>query len=876
VSDHDAPDAEQSSEEKRAEQTKKEIAYYKRRIDELAGENLNIDYQISGLRHELKQKRQGFALLSELQLSIGAEKQTSSIFEKTIGKINATLGMDRTAVLVATDQPHTYRPAHWTGFPDTASARLASATFEFPPSFADGTGLLLVHKKSETTPLAVELQTAFELPGFICLPVMGESGPIGLLLSGRIREAKPLYPPLDQGDVDTFTSIAGLISTVVKNMRIAVLEEMDRLKTDFFANISHEFRTPITLTLGPLEGIRAGRYGEVPEAVRAQISVMQRSQNRLLGLVNQILDLAKLEAGKLALEAVRVNDMNRFIEARVAQFRSMAEKRELTLDTRFDPAVQGADLYLDLDKLDKVVFNLLSNAHKFTKQGRIEVRTEIAGGVFRLVVKDTGIGIKADQLPAIFDRFRQADGSASREYAGTGIGLALVKEVIELHGGEVTVHSEYGKGTTFTVSIPLGSAHLDPSCIVDRTANDDAESETVTEDAVSLREGSGHGDGEDLANATATAARDSGKATVLYVDDNGDLREYVRDLLAEHYNVFLAVNGKDGLDKALLYKPDLILSDLMMPVMTGAELCKHVRQTPELKGLPFVLLTAKSTLESKVGGLEEGADDYLTKPFAEAELLARIKNLVSLRKNQARLKGELLAARAIQQSLLPASRLAFDRIEIDALYHPSEELSGDFYDVIETPNALYFYLADVTSHGTAAAQVTYLLRGIVREALAANRFSSLSELMVDLNTQYARAGLDYDVATQLVRLDTKTAVMEYVLASAPPALLVRDGAKSILQAAAGAALSARPLASDAAGYEQGVVSLKAGDHVYFFTDGAYEFSADGRPFGRRRLYALLESANKPSWRADVLEAFETAKGGSSFEDDVTLLRLSIS
>jgi K+-sensing histidine kinase KdpD len=333
----------------------RELDYYKRQVDVLAGESLRLDYTISGLRHEIKQKRQGFALLSELQQSIGVHKEITSIFDVTIKSINSTLGMDRTVVLAPTHRENFYRPSQWLGFRAESASRLASLTVEFPPAFSQGHGLLMVNRTSESNPLIETLREAFELPYFICVAVMVEQAPIGLLLSGRLKEAKPLYPPLDQGDVDTVQAIAGLISTSVQNMRVAVLTEMDRLKTEFFANISHEFRTPITLTLGPLEQILIGHHGEISSAIRDQLLVMLRNQQRLLALINQILDLARLEAGGTQLKAAPIPDLNRFIEERAAQFRSIAEKRGLEVMISLDPRLRAAEVFLDAEKFDRLL-----------------------------------------------------------------------------------------------------------------------------------------------------------------------------------------------------------------------------------------------------------------------------------------------------------------------------------------------------------------------------------------------------------------------------------------------------------------------------------------------------------------------------------------
>jgi adenylate cyclase len=609
------------------ESLRKQRDFYKRRIDELAGANLRLDFTGSGLRHELKQKRQGFALLSELQQTIGANKEISAIFEIAIQAINTTLGMDRTVVLVQGQNEDCYTPSQWFGFHAVATEAFSRLSIRFPPEFRTGAGLLVVNKATEPTALIEEIRQAFDLPYFVCSPVMVEDAPIGLLLSGRLKQAQPLYPPLDQGDADTFQAITGLISACVGNLRVGVLEETDRLKTEFFANISHEFRTPITLTLGPLEGILTGRYGEASDTIRDQVQVMQRNQERLLGLVNQILDLAKLEAGGMPLKASPMPDMNRYVEERVSQFRSTAEKLEIELRVSLDPRVRGADLFIDRETFDKLLLNLMSNAHKFTKEGYVEVSTAIDGDSFCLTVTDTGVGIKADQLPHIFDRFRQADGGVSREFGGTGLGLAWVKEIAKLHGGDVTVHSQYGKGSSFRVSIPLGKAHLDPASVVEFTDEDLSTLSSSYKVLILSEEGTDR-EGVDHLNQKTEAAFDKAKQTILYAEDNSDLRNYIRDLLSKDYNVFLAVDGRDGMEKAGKYKPDLVLTDHMMPQMSGRDLLHAIRGDPELCSIPVIFLTARAGSEARIESLDAGADDYIAKPFDEAELIVRIRNVL--------------------------------------------------------------------------------------------------------------------------------------------------------------------------------------------------------------------------------------------------------
>jgi signal transduction histidine kinase/CheY-like chemotaxis protein/class 3 adenylate cyclase len=619
------------------DEIRKELAYYRRHIDEVAGENLKLTYMISGLRHELTQKRQGFALLSELQPRVGADKQLSSIFRTTIEAINSTLGMERTLVLAQTEREHHYRPTHWLGFRVDAADQLAALELEMPHEFAAATGALIVNRATPPTPLIERIRVALNLPFFIAVPVLGHDAPIGILLSGRLKEVKPLSPPLDEGDLDTFQAIAGLISASVRNMRLAVLEEMDRLKTDFFANISHEFRTPITLTIGPLEQLQAGRYGELSPPAVEQVAIMRRNQERLLALVTQILDLAKLEAGEMDLRAAHTTDVNRLVEERATQFRSAAEKRGVALRVSLDPKLAGADLYLDREQLDKLLFNLLSNALRFTKAGSIDVATALHEDAFRLTVSDTGIGIKEDQLPYIFDRFRQSDSSESREYAGTGIGLALVQEIAKLHGGSVSVTSQYGRGSTFRVTIPLGRQHLDPGSVIEATDEELSMGAPGTRTADVVVEGAADREGAGAANARAEAAYDPERQTILYAEDNADLRLHLRDLLADEYNVFLAVDGRDGLETARRYRPDLIITDQMMPNMSGRDLLHAIRADAELRRTPVIFLTARVGSDARIASLDAGADDYLGKPFHQGELMARVRNLLRARSQERQL-----------------------------------------------------------------------------------------------------------------------------------------------------------------------------------------------------------------------------------------------
>lgn len=430
------------------------------------------------------------------------------------------------------------------------------------------------------------------------------------------------------------------------------LLELDRLKTEFFQNISHEFRTPLTLTIGPLES--AVQHQKDLPLEQAKIAL--RNCRRLLRLVNQLLNLQRLDAGRMQ-PTFRPCNFIEFVEQTVETFRPYCEKKGLKLETSISPC---SPLYLDLEKFDKVLYNLLSNAMKFTNPpGSITVSVEQSGNYCMLRVKDTGIGIRNDQIPHLFERFRQAEGSVSRSYEGSGLGLALAKELVQIHGGQITVESVYGQGSTFTVWLPIGCSHLPPDQIIEvptgvmpsRLEVELADLEVETEidnpdeylkiveaemETGELIRTANQGNIEPKALTYATAKR---HPLILMVDDNPDLRHYVAGILKEqHYLTILARNGAEGFQMAQKYQPDLIVADLMMPLVSGLDLIRMVRESEKLKGIPIILLTAKVDEDTRIEGVEQGADAYLGKPFNDRELLALVHNLLALKENERRVK----------------------------------------------------------------------------------------------------------------------------------------------------------------------------------------------------------------------------------------------
>ncbi|MBK9098683.1 MAG: response regulator [bacterium] len=404
----------------------------------------------------------------------------------------------------------------------------------------------------------------------------------------------------------------------LSKLEASKMHEVDEIKTRFFTNISHEFRTPLTLILGPAKNVLEST--QEPKT-KHDVSLIKRNAGRLLGLVNQLLDISKLESGNMKLQTASMNIIP-LLKGLVLSFSSFAERKRITL--KFSSAENEIMIYLDKDKFEKIITNILSNALKFTPEGgSVEVEARRGKGSNNIEISDTGIGIPADRIDKIFDRFYQVDGSHTREHEGTGIGLSLTKELIELHKGKISVESEPGKESTFTISLPLGKDHLRPEeiCEPDEEKEYEKEISETEQEEESKPEG-----------IRAGLIEKDSFPLLLIVEDNSDVRSYIKDSLKTDYRIIEAVDGEDGLNKSIENLPDLIVSDVMMPKMDGFKLCEKIKTDERTSHVPVILLTAKAAKEDKLAGFETGADEYLMKPFDTDELQSRIKNLIEQRK----------------------------------------------------------------------------------------------------------------------------------------------------------------------------------------------------------------------------------------------------
>jgi signal transduction histidine kinase/DNA-binding response OmpR family regulator len=487
----------------------------------------------------------------------------------------------------------------------------------------------------------------------VLLPVVttGETGQAGVLVVGL--NPFRLY---DEGYRGFLGLVAGQIGAAIANAeayeaerrRAEALAEIDRAKTAFFSNVSHEFRTPLTLLLGPLEELLA-RPAERGAADRVLIDTAHRNAVRLLKLVNSLLDFSRIEAGRVQAH-YEPTDLAAFSAELASIFRSAVDQAGLRLTIECSDL--GEPVFVDREMWEKILLNLVSNAFKFTFAGEIAVTVRRAadGLAAELVVRDTGTGIPASELPHLFERFHRIEGARSRTFEGSGIGLALVQELVKLHGGAIRVDSEPDRGSIFVVRIPFGTAHLPEERIGGSPAGHALRARAYVEEALSWlprAEPRIHHQEPDLLRTalddfdSPVSATESGR--VLLADDNADMREYVQRLLtAIGYEVEAVADGEAALAAIRRHPPDLVLTDVMMPVLDGFGLLGALRRdpAPELRDLPVLLLSARAGEEARIEGIDAGADDYLTKPFASRELLAR----VSTNLRMARMRREAMEA----------------------------------------------------------------------------------------------------------------------------------------------------------------------------------------------------------------------------------------
>jgi PAS domain S-box-containing protein len=534
------------------------------------------------------------------------------------------------------------------------------------------------------------------------IPLLGTgSGLAGFMVFGYSPRR-----PLDDGYRSFLSLVAGQVESAVadaqayeaERRRAEALAELDRAKTTFFSNVSHEFRTPLTLLLGPIEEALADQGLSAQR--RGQFELALRNARRLQRLVNSLLDFSRLEAGRVR-ASYEETDLAQLTRDIASTFRSAMEKGGLAFDVACEPL--GAAAFVDRDMWEKIILNLLSNAFKFTLEGGVTITLRDDGGTASLKVADTGAGIPEHEVLRLFERFHRIEGIPGRTQEGSGIGLALVQELVKLHGGSIAASSRQGAGTTFEVRIPLGSTHLPGELL--KTAQAPApnslsalsyvdEAMRWLDDPAQGREASSlrAGDNPDTVPDRRFAATFGSR--IVLADDNADMRAYVRGLLSPYYAVESFADGEQALAAVRMAPPDLILSDVMMPRLDGFGLLDAVRADPALRSTPVVLLSARAGEEARIEGLGSGADDYLVKPFSARELLARVGALLELRHMRAATDQAFRRRTAQFETLLNEAPLGVYLIDADfcvreanpaarAVFGPIPDLIGrDFGEVL--------------------------------------------------------------------------------------------------------------------------------------------------------------------------------------------------
>jgi signal transduction histidine kinase len=461
--------------------------------------------------------------------------------------------------------------------------------------------------------------------------------------------------PLDANYRSFFELVARHVATAMTNARVyeedrkkaGALAELDRAKTRFFSNVSHEFRTPLTLMLAPLDDILGHPDHALSSESRELLTIVRRSGLRLSKLVNTLLDFSRIESGRVQ-ASYEKTDLPAISAESASVFRSAIERAGLRFIVECPPLPE--DVYVDREMWEKIVLNLLSNAFKFTFEGEIVLSVAHTPDGVTLTVRDTGTGIPDSELPLLFERFHRVEGARGRSAEGSGIGLALVEELVRLHGGTVRVGSELDRGSTFTVTIPTGTAHLPVDRIgAPRTLTSTAlRGEAYLEEALLwLREDGPPGfDGDEFpATLPPPESRSTLGARILLADDNADMRAYLHRLLSEHYEVDAVADGIEALKSVRARAPDLVLTDVMMSGLDGFGLLAALRADEHLKTVPVILLSARAGEDARVEGMRAGADDYLAKPFSAKELLARVDARVELARVRREMAHKEQAAR---------------------------------------------------------------------------------------------------------------------------------------------------------------------------------------------------------------------------------------
>ncbi|HBK21749.1 MAG TPA: hypothetical protein DDZ60_04335, partial [Planktothrix sp. UBA10369] len=647
------------------------------------------------------------------------------------------------------------------------------------------------------------------------------------------------------------------------------LQHLDQLKDEFLANTSHELRTPLNGIIGIAESLIDGATGDLSPETNSNLAMIAASGRRLSSLVSDILDFSKLRYQNIELQ-LRPIDIRAIVDAVLILSQHLITQKNLHLINRIPVDFPLAEA--DENRLQQILYNLVGNAIKFTPEGIVEISaiilTETDKSLMAITISDTGIGIEANKLDRIFESFEQGEGSTAREYGGTGLGLTITKKLIELHRGEITVESEVGIGSQFTFTLPIAE-NLVKIPTENQIKNYLKPIQIDTLLAVNP------GFSQPSVNYSPETIK------ILIVDDEIVNRQVLlNNLSLHHYAVFQASNGEEALELiAKGLRPDVMLLDVMMPKITGYEVTQKLREQFDARELPIILLTAKTQVQDIVTGLNMGANDYMMKPFAKDELLARIKthvNISRLQTENLRLATELEVTRRLQQMILPKLEelAAIPGLEIVGFMEPAEEVGGDYYDVLETDGVVTLGIGDVTGHGLESGILMLMTQMGIRTLTEIRETDPIQFLTILNSTLYKNVErMNVDRNLTLVLLNYYQGLLT-ISGQHEEILIVRsDGNIERIDTID----LGIPIALDENITEfinSTTVELKTGDGVVLYTDGITEtFNIDKQQYGLDRLCDVIsENWQNPieEIKQSVIDDVVTFRGTEKQFDDITL------